>query len=243
MPWEEAIRELRSLRFLFAPSDALACVYRVAKAIFDGSSEPIGGDDFMDILCYVVFNSKLQSLNSLVNYTEAFHSQGSSLCAAIVLLKTEQDVDAEKQYYFTCIQLALSFIRDLSWKAMHVAAQSVRKSVSVKKKMNTLLVVEKEEFLKRFCGSDALFEVVVRDLTLVGYCAYAIREWMLEDSDASFRKAVVVKTNRADDKISVLAVRLMSAAVDRVDPHALLSASGGSDSFQVFLSFFVCSPS
>jgi hypothetical protein len=101
-PWDEAVRELQQLRFLICPRDLLDCVFRVAKHIFRSANkvDTIGGDDFMDILCFCVFKSRVKALYSIVNYLETFLGE---------------DVDPEKMYYFTCVQLALSFIRDLDW--------------------------------------------------------------------------------------------------------------------------------
>ncbi len=54
----------------------------------------------MDILCFCVFKSRVKTINSIVNYLETFLGD---------------DIDPEKMYYLTCVQLALSFIRDLDW--------------------------------------------------------------------------------------------------------------------------------
>lgn len=44
--------------------------------------------------------ARVKAMHSIVSYMETFLGD---------------DVDPEKMYYFTCVQLALSFIRDLDW--------------------------------------------------------------------------------------------------------------------------------
>ncbi len=92
----------------------------------------------MDVLCFVVFkaSAKIRSLNSLVNFVETF---------------VGDNCDQEKIYYFTCVQLAIAFIRDLSWSSAEKAANVTRAGAAKPaKKMHTHLVAEKEAFLSRF---------------------------------------------------------------------------------------------
>ena len=199
-PWEDAIREMRSLPFYYAPSEMLRCIYRVSKNIFAQASEMIGGDDFMDILCFVVFKSRLKTLCSLLEFIETFMSD---------------DCDPEQMYYFTCVQLSLSFIQDLNWSKLQAAShQVIQKKRNIRKKMPTILVAEARTFLKRFVNCQRpLFQIIAQSIPLSGYCVYAIREFFDPDFDKnylkSFRKTIVVRTNDPADKIVVSAVRLI----------------------------------
>jgi hypothetical protein len=61
----------------------------------------------------------------------------------------------------------------------------------------------------------------VHSLTLSGFAVYCIREWMDADcggggGESSFRKTIVVKTERSEDKICVMAVRGLEESASEV---------------------------
>lgn len=211
-PWEDAIRELQSLRFYYCPTEMLGCIARVAKAIYiqaqknSGTNEAIGGDDFMDIVCFVVFRARLKAMCSLVKFVETFMSA---------------DAEPEHQYYFTCVQLALSFILDLNWSKLSLAANQIKQATrNPSKRMPTILVPEKSAFVKRFVETPRpLFQVIAASMPLNGYVLYCVREYFdgnyKRSSSASsyfqsFRRTVAVHTGLATDKIVVCAVRMIA---------------------------------
>jgi hypothetical protein len=140
-PWAQAIRLLHSISHLATPSQLLDAIFDVAKSIYHTAQEKkveLAADDFMDVLCFVVFkaSAKIRSLNSIANFVETFAGD---------------ECDAEKNYYFTCVQLAIAFVKDLSWNSAERAANLVRVGATkLTKTLKTHLVVEKEAFLARF---------------------------------------------------------------------------------------------
>lgn len=101
--WSAAQQQLLKLAVLITPFEMLECttatanaIFREAKAILNGT--PIGGDDLLDIFCFVCLSSNVPNLPSIVAYMLLFMGEGSS----------------ENHYYWTSLQLAVTFITKMT---------------------------------------------------------------------------------------------------------------------------------
>jgi hypothetical protein len=101
--WSSARFELDKLAYLVSPMAMLNCLTDVAKKIYSEAAivDPVnvmGGDDFMDVMCFVVLRCGVPNLASIIAFIELF---------------VNDDHQSEMQYYLTVLKSALSFVLEI----------------------------------------------------------------------------------------------------------------------------------
>lgn len=70
--WADAQARLAQLAYLVSPIDMLECVVAVAGAVFREAGElvrePLGGDDLLDVLCFVCLKASVPNLPSILAF-------------------------------------------------------------------------------------------------------------------------------------------------------------------------------
>ena len=207
--WSKAVNTLQSINYYFTPYDMMTCIERTAKAIFkaafDVSGEPIGGDDFMDILSFVVYKSRTANFASIISFLTSF-------------VRSETQHSTERGYYFTCLQLAVSFISETSFTAVENTSKARLSVNGIKKFPKIMLILETETFAKKYIEVDnPHVTFAVKSMRLEGYKLFGVREWL--ENEEMDMKTVAVFTKNRKDSIFVSAVRLTDRKRD--DPFFL----------------------
>jgi len=189
-PFSDAITKLRTISVCLTPGKQLYSILNAAQSVYETLQEyhphvTIGGDAFMDIWLFVVLKANVRKISSIINFIREY--------ANLSFLQ------GELGYYFSTLELAVAFIRELTPEKMRQTSDS-----STTGKLQ--FVVCERSKLSELVSRKPILQIAYERVEIPKYKMFVVDDWLFDPVE--FHNVVLFYTGNENDKIVASVVKI-----------------------------------